>query len=52
MRIYCIAQELYSVLYSDLNGKEIQIRGDICIHIADLLCGMVETKQCKATICQ
>ena len=33
MRTYCI--ELYSVLCSDLNGKEMQTRGDICIRIAD-----------------
>ena len=29
-----------SVLYVDINGKEIQKRGDICKHIADLLCYM------------
>ena len=27
----------------DLNGKEIQKRGDICIRIADSLCYTVET---------
>ena len=27
-----------SVLCGDLNGKEIQKRGDICIHITDSLC--------------
>ena len=27
-----------SVLCGDLNGKEIQKRGDICIHMADSLC--------------
>ena len=32
-----------SVLCADLNGKEIQKRGNICIHIADLLCSTVET---------
>ena len=31
-------RELYSVLCGDLDGKEIQKRGDTCIHIADLLC--------------
>ena len=31
-------RELYSVLYGDLNGKEIQHRGDTCIHTADSLC--------------
>ena len=30
-----LLRELYSVLCGDLNGKEIQKRGDICIHIAD-----------------
>ena len=38
MRTYYIAQELYSVLYGDLNGKEIQKRGDMCICITDSLC--------------
>ena len=33
--------ELYSVLCGDLNGREIQKRGGICI--ADLLCCTVET---------
>ena len=42
MRTYYIAQELYSVLYGDLNGKEIQKRGDMCICIADSLCCTVE----------
>ena len=32
-----------SVLCGDLNGKEIQKRGDICIHIADALSCTVET---------
>ena len=32
-----------SVLCGDLNGKEIQKRGDICICIADSLCCTVET---------
>ena len=37
----------------DLNGKEIQGRGDICIHMADLLCCTAElTQHCKATILQ
>ena len=35
------------------NGKEIQKRGDMCIHIADSLCCTAETMQhCKATILQ
>ena len=33
----------YSVLCGDPNGKEIQRREDICIHIADSLCCTVET---------
>ena len=28
-------KELYSVLCGDLNGKEIQRRGDICVGVAD-----------------
>ena len=36
-------RELYSVLCGDLNGKEIQKRGDIYIHIADSLCCTAET---------
>ena len=36
-------RELYSVLCGDLNGKEIQKRGDICIRIADSLCCTAET---------
>ena len=31
MRTSCIAPKEYSVLFGDLNGKEIQKRGDICI---------------------
>lgn len=30
MRAYCRAQDLYSMLCRDINGKEIQKRGDIC----------------------
>ena len=36
-------RELYSVLCGDLNGKEIQKGGDICIRIADSLCRTAET---------
>ena len=36
-------RELYSVLSGDLNGKEIQKTGDICICIADSLYCTVET---------
>ena len=39
------------MLCGDLNGKEVQKGGDICIHIADLLCCNVETNTyCKVTI--
>ena len=34
---------LYSVLFGDLNGKEIQKRGDMCICTVDSLCCTVET---------
>ena len=30
------------MLYGDLNGKEIQKRGDICVRIADSLCCIAE----------
>ena len=30
------------MLFGDLNGKEIQKRGDTCIHIADLHCCIAE----------
>ena len=42
MRPYCIHRELYSVLFGDLNGKEIQKREDMCICIADLPCCTAE----------
>ena len=32
------SREFYSMLCSDLNGKEIQKRGDVCIRIADSPC--------------
>ena len=35
------------MLYSDLNEKEIQKRGDVCIHIADSLCCTAETNIVK-----
>ena len=38
-----IINQNYSMLCGDLNGKEIQKRGDICICIADSLCCTVET---------
>lgn len=37
------AQGLYSVLCGDLNGKEMQNRGDICVCIADSRCCTRET---------
>ena len=43
MRTYWTAQGTYSVLCGDLNGKEIQKRGDICSHLADSLCSTAET---------
>ena len=36
----------------DLNEKEIQGRGDICVHVTDLLCLTEETQHCKATVPQ
>ena len=36
-------RELYSVICGDLNGKEIQGRGDVCIHADDSLCCIAET---------
>ena len=36
------------MLCDDLNGKEIQKRGDICICIADSLCCTVETNGCES----
>ena len=43
MRTYCIAQGTLRNAHGDLNGKEIQKRGDICIGIADSLCCTAET---------
>ena len=40
------------MLCGDLNGKESQKRGDICIHIADSLHCTAETQHCKVTIPQ
>ena len=40
MRTYCIAQRTLLMLCGDLDRKEIQKRGDVCIRIADSLhCG-------------
>ena len=33
----------YSVTCGDLSGKEIQKRGDVCIHVADSLCSAIDT---------
>ena len=33
----------YPALPGDLNGKEIQNRGEICVHVAGSFCCMVET---------
>ena len=43
MRTCCTAQGTLLNALCDLNGKEIQERGDICIHIADSFCCTVET---------
>ena len=43
MRAYCRAEELSSMLCGDLNGKEIQNRGDVYTHTADSFCCIVET---------
>ena len=42
---YCMDRELYSMLCSDLNGKEIKKkkRVDICTHTAASLCSTAET---------
>ena len=38
-----VPRELYSVLWGDLNGKEIQKKGDICISKANSFCSPAET---------
>ena len=38
-----IYRELYSKFCGDLNGKEIQKRGNMCIYVADSLCCTAET---------
>ena len=43
MRINCILEGTLLSAMWDLNGKEIQKRGEICIHTADSLCCMAET---------
>ena len=43
MRTDCIAQGTLLSALCDLNGKEIQKRGDTCIRTDDSLCCTVET---------
>ena len=43
MRTYCIPQGSLLNVLGDLNGKEIQKRGEICIGIADSLHSTGET---------
>ena len=43
LQVDSLPTELSEKPYSDLNGKEIQERGDICICIADSLCCSAET---------
>ena len=45
MRTYVLFRVLYSVLCSDLNGKEIQKGVNICICIAESLCYTVEANR-------
>ena len=35
--------ELHLMLCGDLTGKEIQKRGDVCIHLAGSLCSVAQT---------
>ena len=37
-------REPYSVSSGDIDGKGIRERGDMCVHVADSLCGTIETK--------
>ena len=47
MSAYCRAQELYSELHGDLNGKETQRSVDMCVYVyidtADSLCYTIES---------
>ena len=43
MRTYCVAQGTLLSDPCDLNGKEIQKRRDLCMHITDSLFCTVET---------
>ena len=49
LQVDSLPTELSEKPYSDLNGKEIQKRGDICICIADSLCCKAETDTATAT---
>ena len=42
MKICYIAQETLLSLCGDPNGKKIQKRGDICLHIMDSICCTAE----------
>ena len=44
MRTYCVAQGTLLSGLCDLNGKEIQGRGNICIRTADSLCCTVNVQ--------
>ena len=37
------SRDLSSMLCGDLAGKEIQGGGDICLYVADSICGTAET---------
>lgn len=53
MIMYSIAQGILLNDYGDLNGKEVQEGGDMCVCSADSFCCTVETNTTlKATICQ
>ena len=39
-----------SILYGGLNGKEMQKRGGLYVHVADSLCRTVETECSRATM--
>ena len=41
--LYCITQGTLLNALCDLNGKEIQKEGEICIRIVDSLCCTIET---------
>ena len=47
MRTYSTTQGTLLDALGDLNGKEIQKRGDICIHIANSLCCLAENNNIK-----